>query len=117
MLTAHAFAPTNRSVKKQLLAAYFALSLVALKLGRALMLILTVLSISMSSAFAEVIYTRLTDLLKQGYVVQAAFSSSTTFYLVLQKGTSVYQCSNVSYANAYKCIEVDDGGFGTTYYK
>ena len=113
MLTAHAFAPTNRSVKKQLLAAYFALSLVALKLGRALMFILTVLSISMSSAFAETKFTRLSVLLKQGFEIRATYyDRDGQKYLILQKGASAYECSSYHYGNTYRCIEIFDAQDG-----
>jgi hypothetical protein len=59
--------------------------------------------------------TPVSTLLAQGYEVRAAWSApdynSSINLLILQKGTSVYQCSNRRqlYANAYICHEIVDG--------
>lgn len=59
------------------------------------------------------------ELLKLGYEIKGAYQAPgpgglrTAHYLILQKGSSAYQCSNVNnnaalYSNAYSCDEVVD---------
>jgi len=59
------------------------------------------------------------ELLKLGYEVKGAYSAPgpggarTAHYLILQKGSSAYQCSNVNngaalFSNAYSCDDIVD---------
>lgn len=62
----------------------------------------------------------ITELLKTGYEVKAAYQSpgqvNTVHYLILQKGSSVFQCATYSstmalfnsYSNTYSCAQVEN---------
>jgi hypothetical protein len=85
------------------------------KLGALAAFTLSALSLDATAAGSKGVQ----ELLKLGYEIKAAYQAPgpggarTAHYLILQKGSSAYQCSNVNngavlFSNAYSCDDVVD---------
>lgn len=87
--------------------------------AKATLALLTLMTVAAAVAAEE---TKVTDLLRSGYEVKAAYLApgrvSQIHYLVLQKDASVFQCSTYDsgaplqryydYSNTYSCSPVGD---------
>jgi len=88
-------------------------------LAKAVFPLLGLAAISSQASAEEV---KVTELLRSGYEVQAAYVApgrvTQIHFLILQKGTSVYQCGTYEsgaplqryydYSNTYSCSQVGD---------
>ena len=88
-------------------------------LAKAALPLLGLLAISSQASAEEV---KVTELLRSGYEVKAAYVApgrvTQIHFLILQKGTSVYQCGSYEssapmqryydYSNTYSCSQIGD---------
>ncbi|BAQ75107.1 MULTISPECIES: hypothetical protein [Pseudomonas] len=82
---------------------------------------ISLLGLLVTSTLALAETQKVTDLLRSGYEIKAAYQSparvGTVHFLILQKGSSAFQCMSYGselrpkfydYSNTYSCAEVQD---------